>query len=66
MQAAGPRTDTGAMKALDLQTSLTLVAVAASGYLMVVAGLAKRQLRWRAPLCPRCGDRHRGVCRTDV
>ena len=56
MRPAVGRADTGAMSALDPQTTALLAVV---GCLMVYAGLGKKQLRWRAkPVCPTCGLRH--------
>jgi hypothetical protein len=48
--------DTDFMKALDPQTTVLFVAVA---WLMVYAGLGKKQLRWRTHrVCSQCGLRH--------
>ena len=52
------------MESLDPQTTALLAVV---GWLMVYAGLGKKQLRWRAHrTCPTCGLRHApGNCLRD-
>lgn len=64
MRLARARPDTGGMRALDPQTAALLAVV---GWLMVYAGLGKKQLRWRTHrVCPTCGLRHApGRCLQD-
>ena len=60
---AGVERDTPDMTTVDPVAAIVLVAAA---WLMVEAGIGKRQLRLRnGPRCPHCGLRHaRGNCTT--
>lgn len=55
--AAGPRrANTCGVRVLDPQTTILFAAV---GWLMVYAGMGKKQLRLRhRPVCTHCGLRH--------
>lgn len=56
MRPGRARDDTGSMRAFDPQTTIVFAAV---GWLMVYAGMGKKQLRLRhRPVCPHCGLRH--------
>ena len=56
MPQGAARAHTRGMGALDPHATAIFAVV---GWLMVYAGLGKKQLRWRAhPVCPTCGLRH--------